>query len=540
MRKKLSLFTLSAFSALTLAGCGSGNSYSSDIYDEDPIKLERDPATDYSYAESTNENGSMTYEIFVRSFYDSNGDGVGDLNGVKAKLPYLADLGYKSIWLMPIFYSGSYHGYDVIDYYKVNGAYGTLDDFDSLVAEAKKYNIDIVLDMVFNHCSLQNKYFTDAFADYKANNTGADSKADWFNFGPGGDHIYQGVQYESRFDANMPDFNLDSEGVRAEIENIMKFWIGHGVKGFRLDAVLYYYYQNATKNVAFLNWLAETAHKYDPDLYMVGESWLSDGALNSYFESKCDSFFDFSFATGGDSSCINVIKGYGNASSMSESIQKIEATRKKKNPDSYTSYFLSNHDQDRIAKNFTDEATYKSACTFYTLLPGAAYTYYGEEIALKGTRVTSPNDQSDVRRRLPMIWSESDKTGECSFPETSRLDLKKNDQVTKGANDLNNEAFSLTKHYKMMIHLRNKYSWIKHATYKDLTSSLKSSSRSVMAYSLEYDGNKIIIVHNFGSSHVEVTSPGSMILEQINTVHRLPELNDGTLKLAAHSSVILQ
>lgn len=548
MKKKTAFWGLAALMVASLAGCkpareASSSEESVSIYDpldEDEIYLQKDPAKDYAYADSSNANGSMNYEIFVRSFYDSDGDGIGDLNGVKAKLPYLADMGYKTLWLMPIFPSGSYHGYDVTDYYDVNRDYGTLEDFDSLVSEAKKCSIDIMLDMVLNHCSLQNPYFTEAFADYKAGRTGGDSKADWFNFGSAGDHVYQGVRYESKFDASMPDFNLDCEGVRQEMESIVKFWIQRGVKGFRLDAVLYYYYQATSQNVEFLNWLADTCHKYDPDFHMVGECWASSALLNTYFSSKCDSFFDFSLPSGGDNVCISYLKGYGRIKNLSQSIEKNEAARKARNPNAYSSYFLSNHDMDRISKNFTDEATYKSACSFYALLPGDAYTYYGEEIALKGTRATNPDDQNDVKRRLPMIWSKSDKTGECSFPDKSRLDLNTTEQVEEGAEDLSSKPFSLLNHYKMMIHLRNKYSWIKRAAYKDLSSALNTAEYSVMAYSLSYGEDKIIVVHNFSSHNVEVASPGSQIAEQINTSHRLPELSGGKLRVAAHSSVILK
>ncbi len=547
MRKNIAIIALTVLTLVSLTGCNRANEDSShqetstyDPLDEDEIYLQKDMAKDYVYAPSSNENGSMNYEIFVRSFYDSDGDGIGDLNGVKAKLPYLADMGYKTIWLMPIHPSGSYHGYDVINYYKVNADYGTLEDFDSLVSEAKKYNIDIMLDMVLNHCSIQNSYFQEAFADYKAGKSGDDSKADWFNFGSTGDHAYQGVYYESKFDASMPDFNLDSEGVRAEIENIVKFWIERGVKGFRLDAVLYYYYQNTSQNIAFLNWLADTCHKYDPSFYMVGECWASSALLSSYFASKCDSFFDFSLPSGGDNVCISYLKGYGRIKNVSQNIEKNEALRKEKNPDAYSSYFLSNHDMDRIAKNFTEEDIYKAACSFYTLLPGAAYTYYGEEIALKGTRNTNPDDQNDVKRRLPMIWSKTDKTGECSFPDKTRPDLDTTVQVEEGVENQQSKPFSLTNHYKMMIHIRNKYSWIKHASYKDLSSALQTSEYSVMAYSLSYEEEKIIVVHNFSSHNVEVTSPGTEILEQINTAHRIPELSEGKLRLAAHSSVILK
>ena len=510
--------------------------------DEELIHLEDDKSEQYVFADSSNENGSMNYEIFVRSFYDSDGDGVGDLNGVKEKLPYICDMGFKTIWMMPIFPSPSYHGYDVTNYYSVNPDYGTLDDFDALVIEASKYNIDIMLDMVFNHCSIKNPYFAESFQDYKSNNVSVSSKADWFNWGPGGQHQYQGVSYESRFDAGMPDFNLDSEGVRKEIEAITKFWIGHGVKGFRLDAVLYYYYQNTTKNVEFLTWLKEVATKYDPSFYMVGECWASDPLVNDYYESTCDSFFRFGNATGGDANMINMVKGYGNCENFAVTVEGNEKDIHKRNPNGYSSYFLSNHDQDRVSKNFESNMNvYKAAVSLYTLLPGNSYTYYGEEISLRGVRVTSPKDDgSDVRRRLPMVWSKNDKKGECSFPEKNRQDLNNNKQVELGVNDQLKDGFSLLNHYKMLIHLRNKYSFIKHATFSSRMLAINTEETSVLAYSLKNGSDSIAIVHNFSPKNVEVNAPGSQILDEINVSHKKPALVNGKLRLGAYSSVILK
>ncbi len=538
MKKRL-LSILFILSGTLLCACDGG---SGDYDDDDPIHLEKDTSASYDFADSSNENGSMNYEIFVRSFYDSDGDGIGDLTGVKEKLPYLADMGFKSLWLMPIFPSPTYHGYDVTDYYSVNPDYGSMDDFVSLVQEASKYNIDIMLDMVFNHCSIKNPYFTDALKAYKDGDESEESKANWFNFGPGGDHIIDGVQYESRFDAGMPDFNLDCQGVREEMEKITKFWIEKGVKGFRLDAVLYYYYQNTSKNVEFLNWLTDLAHKYDPDFYMVGECWVSDGLLNSYFSSSCDSFFRFGTASGGTSTTmINMVKGYGFASTFAEEVENNEKAIHSKNKDSYSSYFLSNHDQDRVAKNFSSSLdAYKAAASLYGLLPGTSYTYYGEEIALKGKRNTSPDDQSDVRRRLPMIWSKNDKTGECSFPEKNRQDLNDNEQVEDGVEDLLSDPWSLTNHYKKVIHLRNKYSFIKHATFLSKCDALNSDEKSVLAYSLTYGNESITIVHNFSYYNVEVDAPASSIVDSINVTHRLPSLKDGKLRLGAYSSVIMK
>ncbi|MBR0294860.1 MAG: alpha-amylase, partial [Bacilli bacterium] len=112
----------------------------SESEDEGELPLPKDASTGYTFENVSNADGSMSYEIFVRSFYDSDGNGIGDLRGVDSKIPYLADLGIKTIWLMPIHPSPSYHGYDVTDYYAINPDYGTLNDFDSLVATASTYN----------------------------------------------------------------------------------------------------------------------------------------------------------------------------------------------------------------------------------------------------------------------------------------------------------------------------------------------------------------------------------------------------------------
>ena len=529
----------SSFSSTPLSSSSSVSS--STWVDDDDLPLQHDDSENYAFADSTNEKGSMHYEIFVRSFYDSNGDGIGDLNGVKEKLPYLAEMGYRSLWLMPICPSPSYHGYDIANYYAINSDYGTLDDFDALVAAAKTYNIDIMIDMVLNHCSVTHPYFTQSYADYISGNTASDSKADWFTWGDGGQHSYKGTYYESRFGADMPDFNLDSTGVRAEMDKIIKFWIGHGVKGFRLDAVLYYYYNSTTPNVNFLTWLMSTARQYDPNFYMVGECWADEAIVNSYYASSCNSFFRFGTATGGAMNIVSLVKGYTRSEYFAESLENNEAQMHKANAEAYSSYFLSNHDQDRVSKNFTTPETYKAACSLYALLPGTSYTYYGEEIALIGVRTTgsTTDDLSDVKRRLPMIWSSSDKTGECKFPETNRPELNTTVQVKIGVAEQLATPFSLLNHYKMMIHLRNKYSFIKNAILTSAVAKLATSERSVLAYTLTSGSDSITIVHNFASHNVEVSAPATKILEQINTTHRLPELANGKLKLGAFSSVIM-
>jgi len=182
----------------------------------------------------------VCYEIFVRSFYDSNGDGIGDLNGLIQKLDYVAGLGVDCIWLMPVAASPSYHGYDVSDYYRVEPAYGTNDDFKQLVAAAHRRGIALLVDMVLNHSSSEHPYFQAALHD-----TTSPYRA-WYRFAPtaqGKDWHHSPVRdeyYYGLFWSGMPDLNYETPAVREEAKQIARFWLRDmGVDGFRLDAVPY-------------------------------------------------------------------------------------------------------------------------------------------------------------------------------------------------------------------------------------------------------------------------------------------------------------
>ena len=516
---KKSLFFILPMLASSLSGCSSGG---------------------YKFEKVSNENGSMSYEIFVRSFYDTNGDEIGDINGVTEKLSYLEDLGIKTLWLMPVHKSPSYHGYDVSDYYSINSQFGSLADFDNLVAKAKEKNIDIMLDMVFNHCSTQNQYFIQSYNDYVNGVTTPESKADWFNWRDTpatGYNKYNDLYYESRFSPSMPDFNLDSEGVRNEIDKISKFWIkDHGVKGFRLDAVLYYYYMTNGKNIEFLTWLENTTHKYDPNFYMVGECWENGETVNEYYQSKCDSFFRFDTALEGDVyNFIGISKGAGTAAKMA-SIEENEKAIKANNPNGYSSYFLSNHDQDRVSKTL-NETQNKCAASILCLMPGTPFMYYGEEIQLLGTRKES--DMTDATRRLPMIWSKKDKTGECKYPESKTQFNWDGKQVEKGVNDQLKDGYSLVNHYKKVINIRNKYPFLKQGVFTSLNGQI-GSAQGVIAYKIALGDQYINVIHNFSDKEVQVNAVGDKIVDEINTSKKAPKLKNGKVTIAPYSSVVMQ
>lgn len=557
-RNLILLVSLFSLSSIGFVSCDNGYDDDDDMFEdpssstveEEKIQLEEYKEDNYVLdTNSSNENGSVGYEIFVRSFYDADGDGTGDFLGVQEKLPYLQELGIKTVWLMPIHESPSYHGYDVVDYYGVNPQYGTMDDFVSLVNEAEKYNIDIMIDIVFNHSSTRCDWFQQSYKDYTSKNTSESSKADWYCWSDvlkNGYRMYNGnskAYYECRFDSSMPDFNTENQEVRDEFVNILKFWMDKGVKGFRFDAVKYYDYENAVYNVEFLTYIADEARKHNEDVYFVGECWDNINVINNYYKSTFDSFFKFNSSIEGtkQDTFLGQVKAINSANDFGEMIENQEKIMKENNPNAYSSYFLANHDTNRAAHSFSGTHAKVAASLIY-LMPGTPYMYYGEEILLKGKRVTSPDDQSDARRRLPMIWDKNDETGLCVFPESNRPDLDNNDQVKNGVVQQLEENYSTLNHYKKVINIRNKYPFIKDSVFTNLTDQINQDYDHVLAYKLSLGDEYIIVVHNFESINVEidVSSFANEIVDEVSARKLTPELENGKLRIGSSSTVILK
>ena len=336
------------------------------------------------------------YEIFVRSFYDSDGDRVGDLNGIAEKLDYLSDLGVGGIWLMPVHPSPSYHGYDVTDYYAINSEYGTMEDFKNLLEQAHARGIRVILDMVFNHTSNQHPWFQSARNDENS------PYRDWYNWSQEQRAGYNrgGSQYyESRFVAGMPDLNLDNPAVRQEIESIMRFWLDMGVDGFRYDAVTSFYTGNATKNKEFLGWLSGTAKAIRPDCYEVGECWDSLYVIEDYYESGMDSFFLFPMSQNGGYPAKILLEAEKKGVSLGNVVELMEAHL----GDRLMAPFLCNHDQNRIASalgGVNGATNVKMAFGLLCLMPGSVFVYYGDEIGMVGTG-------NDPNKRIGFFWDQA-------------------------------------------------------------------------------------------------------------------------------------
>ena len=229
---------------VTLVGCGdnASNGQKAEAYEYD----------DEQERNIIDDNYRNYYEIFVYSFYDSDGDGIGDLRGVTEKLDYIQEMGFNGIWLMPIMPSTTYHKYDVIDYKDIDPEYGTLEDFQKLVDECHDRDIRLIIDFVINHSSAQNQWFLDACDYLRTLDEGEEPDltvcpyVDYYHFSTEKiDSTYYGVAgvdwwYEGSFWDQMPDLNLESEALRGELEDIAKFWIDMCLDGFLMDAALHF------------------------------------------------------------------------------------------------------------------------------------------------------------------------------------------------------------------------------------------------------------------------------------------------------------
>ena len=470
------------------------------------------------------------YEIFVGSFYDTNEDGMGDIDGVTEKLDYLNDLGVGGIWMMPIHPSPTYHKYDVVDYYDIDPKYGTMEDFDELITKANEYNIEIIIDLVLNHTSSEHPWFIEAKKNV-LNGTceNENSYCDYYVFSttPQGKYypIGKGYYYEALFWDKMPDLNLDSENVRNEIKDILQFWLDKGVKGFRLDAVTSFYNQNVTKNTEFLRWLNETIDSIDKDAYVVGEAWTTNKTITDLYDSGIDSLFQFSLsqADGLIASSIRSKQGYNLANEVIKYNQMI----KEANPDALNAVFISNHDQGRSAGYFksTQPEYLKLMASIYLLMPGRSYIYYGEEIGLRGSG-------KDENKRLPMIWDNNDNTGKTLGP--SAADYKSEDIM--GLKQQASDKNSLYNHYKQLIQIKNRYDVITDGTMESL--NLNSNVYALRTYD---DTDDVIVIHNLSDQKVVIDYDFSnyKIAHQIYNASQTKAVLNDSLELSAYNSIVL-
>ena len=448
----------------------------------------------------------VVYEIFVRSFADSDGDGVGDLQGLTAHLDYLndgdpstnTDLGVDAVWLTPIHPSPSYHGYDVTDYRSVNPAFGTLTDFDAFVAGAHQRGIKVILDMVLNHSSRQHPWFVNS----QTGDTAA--KRNWYVWSAtdpgwrspfsGGKVWYplNGAYYYGLFSSTMPDLDLGTAEVEAELVSTMKFWLAHGVDGFRLDAVRHYFESSTGVLVdqpethAFLKRIRRALQETYPQTLLVGEAWTTVETVATYYGEGDEVQLSFSFDL---ADAIKSSIPAGDCSAVSSVLTRLDAALAGKDR-GFDAPFLSNHDQVRTMRALgADAAAARVAAATLFALPGTPFLYYGEEIGMQGGPATD-----DRQKRTPFRWNSDAGHGFTSgSPWTDATEAPGVDVATQQA-----DPTSLWNLYRRLLALRHDQSAL--AKGEVGVPALHDAGPGILALVRTDAGKRVLFVTNFATT----------------------------------------
>lgn len=536
LMKRLSRILCLLLTALLLVSCFTPDSSGVNLQGE--LVLCSDVSTEYD------DNYRTWYEIFVYSFCDSDGDGVGDLQGVISRLDYLQELGVNGIWLMPIHPSPTYHKYDVTDFYAIDPQYGTMEDFEELMEQCRERNIHVILDLVLNHTSSEHPWFQEACEYLRTLEPGQEPNptdcpyADCYFFSHEAvTPDYYPVEgtdwyYEGKFWSGMPDLNLENPVLREEIRNIMAYWMGKGVSGFRLDAAKEYFSGQQSRNIQVLRFLTETAKSIDPNAYLVAEVWEGFTTIADYYASGIPSIFNFAFGDG-SGKIVAVLRAVDNektVSSYATAQEKADKAYRAGNPDYIDAPFLSNHDTGRIAGFCSrEENKMKLAGAMNLMMSGSAFIYYGEELGMPG----SGNDPS---KRAPMLWNEAGNDGttnpppECELPEEyplGSLETQREDE------------HSIYQYYRRAIALRREYPVISHGIP---TAEAALNHSCVSATRKTWNGDSCIILMNIstGEKVCDLTGYEDFTLAGTLTVDEVPVTQEGNeLTLPPYAVAVL-
>lgn len=516
MKKSILLLSLLAL----LVSCnGNTESNKSDEEHSNTTEQEKHFENETLNNEVLDDNYRNYYEIFVPSFADSNHDGIGDLNGITSKLDYLSDIGYTGIWLTPIFSSSSYHKYDCNNYFTIDSSFGTMDDLKTLVKEAHKRNIKVILDGVFNHSGYGNQWFTNAllakrkavrgeelteeeknyaslYVFYDTLDEAKSSKKTYYK--AGANDFY----YEGNFSSDMPEFNFRSEFTYTKIQEVIDFYMSSdiGVDGFRLDAVKYYELGNNERNVEILSRIAKMVKDNNPNGYLVGECWDSSTVIHQYYQSDADSYFYFP-ASGSDSFLTSSsnnegrLKGvyYRGALAMEEDCE-----------DKIPAPFLNNHDMSRVSFSKTYMYQNKFTLGLLSMLKGSIFHYYGDEIGMNSNTLSN-GDYRDSSYRTHYYWDDETHDMECNNVEHA---LSQQEVYPASKQQLADKD-SILNYVKELNRVRISYPFIARGVMDDTldeydTKLLNTPSKNILAVKKTYENKSYKILFNFSPYNSEV------------------------------------
>ena len=440
---------------------------------------------------------AVFYQVFVRSFQDSDGDGIGDFKGLTSRLDYLKDLGVTGLWLMPIFPSPSYHGYDVTDYTGVNKQYGTPEDFDAFLRAAHERGIRVILDWVPNHTSREHPWF------FESRNP-ASAKRDWYLWrkdNPGWPqpwgggrtwHALDGQFYYGAFWDGMPDLNWRNEGVQAALDEAARGWLERGVDGFRVDAVRYMLEapdNNRPDNDETIAWFerfSSMVKAAKPDATVVGEIWTGTDTVGSYLKGGAADNLAFDFEL--QAALLKTVQ----SARPGDAQLALEKVGRAYPPAAVDAIFISNHDMPRPKYFGAHKA--RAAASLLLTMPGTPFVYYGEEIGL-------PNGPSgdDRDKRNPMRWDDSAGAG---FTTGSPWQRFSSDDAKITVKAQLETGGSLLNHYRNLIKLRQSRPALRVGGYASI-----GAGERLFAFSRTLGAENLVVVVNLDSD------PGKAVMD---------------------------
>jgi glucan 1,6-alpha-glucosidase len=532
-------------------------------------------------------HSSVVYQIYPRSFKDSNGDGIGDINGIREKLDYLKELGIDVIWLSPVYKSpNDDNGYDISDYCDIMDEFGTMEDMDNLLKEANERGIKILMDLVVNHTSDEHKWFIEAkkskdneYRDYYIWRDSVDGNEpnDLGSTFSGSAWQYDettGQYYLHLFSKKQPDLNWENEKVRNEVYKMMNFWVDKGIGGFRMDVIDLIgkvpdemITGNGPKLHEYLQEMNKAALE-GKDLLTVGETWGATPDVAKLYSNpgRKELSMVFQFEHIG----LDQIEGKEKWDVKSLELLDLKKVLSKWQTElegqGWNSLFWNNHDLPRIVSRWGNDKEYRieSAKMLATLLhgmKGTPYIYQGEELGMTNVRFDDINDYNDIESlnmykdrlskgyshneimesiyakgrdnaRTPMQWDDSENAGFTTG--TPWLAVNKNYDKINAKQCLQDEN-SIFNHYKKLIDIRKNNDTIIYGDYKLLC----EDDENIFAYVRELNGDKILVVCNFYDKDVEFKFEGDFNYSKV----LLSNYNDSSkmiekLKLRPYEAVM--
>ena len=532
-------------------------------------------------------HSSVVYQIYPRSFKDSNGDGIGDINGIREKLDYLKELGIDVIWLSPVYKSpNDDNGYDISDYYDIMDEFGTMEDMDNLLKEANERGIKILMDLVVNHTSDEHKWFIEAkkskdneYRDYYIWRDSVDGNEpnDLGSTFSGSAWQYDettGQYYLHLFSKKQPDLNWENGKVRNEVYKMMNFWVDKGIGGFRMDVIDLIgkvpdemITGNGPKLHEYLQKMNKAALE-GKDLLTVGETWGATPDVAKLYSNpeRKELSMVFQFEHIG----LDQIEGKEKWDVKSLELLDLKKVLSKWQTElegqGWNSLFWNNHDLPRIVSRWGNDKEYRieSAKMLATLLhgmKGTPYIYQGEELGMTNVRFDDINDYNDIESlnmykdrlskgyshneimesiyakgrdnaRTPMQWDDSENAGFTTG--TPWLAFNKNYDKINAKQCLQDEN-SIFNHYKKLIDIRKNNDTIIYGDYKLLC----EDDENIFAYVRELNGDKILVVCNFYDKDVEFKFDGDFNYSKV----LLSNYNDSSkmiekLKLRPYEAVM--